>query len=61
MVIIQEIISPIHWYTPPYAFVNTSGVSRDLVLSLFLQALMDKDRDMLHDFSQDSVYTFLEV
>ena len=60
MVIIQEIISPIHWYTPPYSFVNTS-VSMDLVLSLFLKSPMDEDLDILHDFSQDSFYTFLDV
>lgn len=61
MVIIQEIISPIHWYTPPYSFKNTSVVSMNLVLSLFLKSPMDEDLDILHDFSQDSFYTFLEV
>lgn len=49
MVIIQEIISPIHWYTPPYSFVNTS-VSMDLVLSLFLKSLMDEDLDFFMIF-----------
>ena len=50
MVIIQEIISPIHWYTPPYSFVNTSVVSMDLVLSLFLKSPMDEDLDFFMIF-----------
>ena len=50
MVIIQEIISPIHWNTPPYSFVKTPLYPMNLVLSLFLKSLMDEDLDFFMIF-----------